>query len=99
MAASAFPSPALRSCSIRLVSVHLLVAHGFREAVATGQLLRILCLDPEGHYSATTNSVLREQALGPGGCGPFSLLLGCKPGGSMKDQSVQHNQQGQPPVG
>jgi hypothetical protein len=63
MAASGLPSPAQRSCSIRLVSVHLLVAHGFREAVAAGQLLRILFLDPEGHYSATPHYVPREQAL------------------------------------
>ena len=63
MAASGLPSPAQRSCSIRLVSVHLLVAHGFREAVAAGQLLRILFLDPEGHYSTTPHYVPREQAL------------------------------------
>ena len=55
MAASGLPSPALRSCSIRLVSVHLLDA--------AGQLLRILFLDPEGHYSATPHYVPREQAL------------------------------------
>ena len=47
MAASGLPSPAQRSCSIRLVSVHLLVALGFREAVAAGQLLHILFVDPE----------------------------------------------------
>jgi hypothetical protein len=29
-------------CPIRVVSVHLLVAHGFREAVAAGQRLRVL---------------------------------------------------------
>ena len=55
MAASGLPSPALRSCSSRLVSVHLLDA--------AGQLLRILFLDPEGHYSATPHYVPREQAL------------------------------------
>jgi predicted phosphoadenosine phosphosulfate sulfurtransferase len=30
---------------------------------AAGQLLRILFLDPEGHYSATPHYVPREQAL------------------------------------
>ena len=42
------PSPAMaatplrRSCPIRIISVHLPVAEGFRAAVAAGQLLRVL---------------------------------------------------------
>jgi hypothetical protein len=46
--AVSFASPAMaatplsRSCPIRIISVHLLVAPGFREAVAAGQLLRVL---------------------------------------------------------
>ena len=47
-----FPSATIiaeRQCSIRIISVHLLVAPGFREAVAAGQLLRVLLLDREGH--------------------------------------------------
>ncbi|MFM7733271.1 MAG: hypothetical protein ACKO6F_07415 [Cyanobium sp.] len=43
--------------------MHLLVAHGFREAVAAGQLLRVLFLDREGHISAQPHYVPREQAL------------------------------------
>ena len=59
----AFPSPS-RPCSpIRIVSVHLLGAEGFREAVAAGQLLRVLFLDREGHISAQPHYVPREQAL------------------------------------
>jgi hypothetical protein len=45
----AFSSPCRPCCPIRIVSVHLLVAEGFRVAVAAGQLLRVLFLD---HQSA-----------------------------------------------
>jgi hypothetical protein len=38
-------TPHSRSCPIRIISVHLLVAEGFRAAVAAGQLLRVLFLD------------------------------------------------------
>jgi hypothetical protein len=55
MAVSGLPSSALLSCSIHLVSVHLLDA--------AGQLLRILFLDSEGHFSATPHYVPRDQAL------------------------------------
>ena len=44
-----------RSCSIRIVSVHLLDA--------AGQLLRVLFLDREGHISAKPHYVPREEAL------------------------------------
>ena len=56
-------TPLSRSCPIRIISVHLLVAPGFREAVAAGQLLRVLFLDREGHISAQPHYVPREQAL------------------------------------
>lgn len=56
-------TPLSRTCPIRIVSVHLLVAPGFREAVAAGQLLRVLFLDREGHISAQPHYVPREQAL------------------------------------
>jgi len=59
----AFPSPSRPCCPIRIVSVHLLVAHGFREAVAAGQLLRVLFLDREGHISAQPHYVPRAEAL------------------------------------
>jgi hypothetical protein len=59
----AFPSPSRPCCPIRIVSVHLLVAHGFREAVAAGQLLRVLFLDREGHISAQPHFVPRAEAL------------------------------------
>jgi hypothetical protein len=50
-------------CPIRIISVHLLVAPGFREAVAASQLLRVLFLDREGHISAQPHYVPHEQAL------------------------------------
>ena len=56
-------TPLSRSCPIRIISVHLLVAPGFREAVAAGQLLGVLFLDREGHISAKPHYVPREQAL------------------------------------
>ena len=56
-------TPLVRSCPIRIISVHLLVARGFREAVAAGQLLRVLFLDREGHISAQPHYVPREQAM------------------------------------
>jgi hypothetical protein len=56
-------TPLSRSCPIRIISVHLLVATGFREAVAAGQLLRVIFLDREGHISAKPHYVPREQAL------------------------------------
>ena len=46
-----------------IVSVHLLVAHGFRKAIAAGQLLRVLFLDREGHISAKPHYVPRAKAL------------------------------------
>jgi hypothetical protein len=64
-----FASPAtaatllVRACPIRIVSVHLLVAHGFREAVAAGQLLRVLFLDREGHISAQPHYVPHAEAM------------------------------------
>ena len=56
-------TPLSRSCPIRIISVHLLVAAGFRAAVAAGQLLRVLFLDREGHISAEPHYVPREQDL------------------------------------
>ena len=56
-------TPLTRSCPIRIISVHLLDAAGFREAVAAGQLLRVLFLDREGHISAEPHYVPGEQAL------------------------------------
>jgi len=56
-------TPLIRSCPIRIISVHLLVAHGFREAVAAGQLLRVLFVDREGHISAQSHYVHRAEAL------------------------------------
>jgi hypothetical protein len=44
-----------RSCSIRIVSVHLLDA--------ASRLLRVLFLDREGHISAAPHYVPREEAL------------------------------------
>ena len=44
-----------RSCSICIVSVHLLDA--------AGRLLRVLFLDREGHISAEPHYVPREEAL------------------------------------
>ena len=49
------PAAAERHCSIRIISVHLLDA--------AGQLLRVLCLDREGHISAQLHYVPREEAL------------------------------------
>lgn len=51
------------ACPIRIISVHLLVAEGFREAVAAGQLLRVLFLNREGHISAEPHDVPRAEAL------------------------------------
>ena len=59
----AFPSPSRPCCPIRIVSVHLLVAEGFREAVAAGGLLRLLFLDREGHISAQPHFLPREETL------------------------------------
>ena len=56
-------TPLSRSCPIRIISVHLLVAQGFREAVAAGQLLRVLFLDREGHICAQPHYMPREEAL------------------------------------
>ena len=56
-------TPLVRACPIRIISVHLLVARGFREAVAAGQLLRVLLLDREGHISAQPHYVPRAEAL------------------------------------
>ena len=56
-------TPLSRSCPIRIISVHLLVAEGFRAAVAAGQLLRVLFLDREGHTSAEPHYVPRAEAL------------------------------------
>ena len=44
-----------RTCSIRIISVHLLGA--------AGELLRVLFLDREGHISAQPHYVPREEAL------------------------------------
>jgi hypothetical protein len=43
--------------------MHLLVTPGFREAVAAGQLLRVLFLDRVGHISAEPHYVPRAEAL------------------------------------
>jgi hypothetical protein len=48
-------TPFSRTCSIRIVSVHLLDA--------AGQLLRVLFLDREGHISAEPHYVPRDEAL------------------------------------
>jgi hypothetical protein len=56
-------TPLSRSCPIRIISVHLLVAPGFRDAVAAGQPLRVLFHDREGHISAEPHYVPREEAL------------------------------------
>ena len=56
-------TPLVRSCPIRIISVHLLVARGFREAVAAGQLLRVLFLDREGHISAQPHYLPLAEAL------------------------------------
>ncbi len=56
-------TPLSHSCPIRIISGHLLVAEGFREAVAAGQLLRVLFLDREGHISAQPHYLPREEAL------------------------------------
>jgi hypothetical protein len=48
-------TPLVRSCSIRIVSVHLLDA--------AGRLLRVLFLDREGHISAKPHLVPRGEAL------------------------------------
>jgi hypothetical protein len=67
--AVSFPSPAMaatphsRSCPIRIISVHLLVAPGFREAVAAGQLLRVLFLNRKGHISPQPHDMRCEQDL------------------------------------
>jgi len=56
-----FASPAMaatplsRTCPIRIISVHLLGA--------TGELLRVLFLDREGHISAEPHYVPRDEAL------------------------------------
>jgi len=56
-------TPLVHACPIRIISVHLLVAHGFREAVAAGQLLRVLFLDRAGHISPQPHYVPRAEAL------------------------------------
>jgi hypothetical protein len=56
-------TPLVRGCPIRIILVNLLVAPGFREAVAAGQLLRVLFLDREGHISAEPHYVPRGEAL------------------------------------
>jgi hypothetical protein len=48
-------TPFSRTCSIRIVSVHLLDA--------AGRLLRVLFLDREGHISAEPHYVPRDEAL------------------------------------
>ena len=47
--------PGLRTCSIRIISVHLLDA--------AGRLLRVLFLDREGHISSMPHYVPRDEAL------------------------------------
>ena len=59
----AFSSPCRPCCPIRIVSVHLLVAEGFRVAVAAGQLLRVLFLDREGQITSLPHFVPQEEAL------------------------------------
>ena len=48
-------TPRSCSCSIRIISVHLLDA--------AGQLLRVLFLDRESHISTEPHYVPRDQAL------------------------------------
>ena len=48
-------TPLSCSCSIRIISVHLLDA--------AGQLLRVLFLDRESHISTEPHYVPRDQAL------------------------------------
>jgi hypothetical protein len=48
---------------IRIILVHLLVATGFREAVAAGQLPRVLFLDGVGHIGAQSYDALRADGL------------------------------------
>ncbi len=48
-------TPFSRTCSISIVSVHLLDA--------AGRLLRVLFLDREGHISAEPHYVPRDEAL------------------------------------
>jgi hypothetical protein len=48
-------TPLSRACPIRIVSVHLLDA--------AGQLLRVLFLDREGHFTAQPYYLPREVAL------------------------------------
>ncbi|QNI63498.1 hypothetical protein SynA1544_00555 [Synechococcus sp. A15-44] len=61
MTAVSFASPAMaatplvRTCSIRIISVHLLDA--------AGRLLRVLFLDREGHISSMPHYVPRDEAL------------------------------------
>ena len=56
-------TPLSRTCPIRIISVQLLVAPGFRGAVAAGQLLRVLFLDREGHIAAQPHYLPRGEAL------------------------------------
>jgi hypothetical protein len=53
--AMAFPSPSRPCCPIRIVSVNLVDA--------AGKLLRVLCLDREGHISAQPHYVPRAEAM------------------------------------
>ena len=48
-------TPLSSTCPIRIISVHLLDA--------TGQLLRVLFLDREGHISSQPHYLPREEAL------------------------------------
>ena len=48
-------TPLVRTCPIRIISVHLLDA--------AGRLLRVLFLDREGHISAEPHFVPRAEAL------------------------------------
>ena len=43
--------------------MQLLVAHGFRKALAADQLLRVLFLDREGHINAQPHDVPKAEAL------------------------------------
>jgi len=71
--AVSFASPAMaatplsRSCPIRIFSVHLLVAHGFRAAVAAGQLRRFISAQP--HYVPRDEALIlasnEQRVLGP----------------------------------
>ena len=47
-------TPLSRSCPLCIISVQLLVAEGFREAVAAGQLLRVLSLDHQAAKLVTS---------------------------------------------